>query len=263
MLKWKSACMNWYYAKDGQQVGPVGESEWTQLLSLGTITPSTLVWREGMANWQPFSEVQSERHTAIPPVPAAAQAGLDVICIECGKSFPADEVIRYGDSSVCANCKPVFVQKLQEGARLLGTMDYAGFWIRFAAKLLDGLILLVPILILTVIFLVPALQRPGRGQAPFMSVGLQLGLQLAYYALAGVYNIFFLGRYGATPGKMALKIRVVTADGDKISYGRATGRFFGEILSGLVCNIGYIIAAFDDEKRALHDRICNTRVVKS
>jgi uncharacterized RDD family membrane protein YckC len=255
--------MNWYYAKDGQQVGPVSESEWAQLLSLGTVTPGTLVWREGMANWQPLSEVQSEGTTAIPPVPASAQAGAAVVCVECGKSFPADEVIRYGDSSVCANCKPAFVQKLQEGVRVSGTREYAGFWVRFAAKLLDGLILLVPILILTFVFFVPALQRTGRGQAPFMSLGLQLGLNLAYYALAGVYNIFFLGKYGATPGKMALQVHVVNADGSKISYGRATGRFFGEILSGLICNIGYIIAAFDDEKRALHDRICNTRVVKN
>ncbi len=255
--------MNWYYAKDGQSVGPVGESEWANLLTLGAISPNTLVWREGMANWQPFSDVQSEGRVAVPPLTAAAQAAGAIICFECGKSFAADEVIRYGDSSVCANCKPVFVQKLQEGARLSGTMEYAGFWVRFVAKMLDVLILSVPLLILIFLFLVPSFQRAGQGQAPFLSVGLQLGLQLAYYALAGVYNIFFLGKYGATPGKMALQVHVVNADGTKISYGRATGRFFGEILSGLVCNIGYIIAAFDDEKRALHDRICNTRVLKN
>jgi uncharacterized RDD family membrane protein YckC len=75
------------------------------------------------------------------------------------------------------------------------------------------------------------------------------------------YQIFFLGKYGATPGKMACKLKVVTAEGTPITYGRATGRFFAEKLSGLTCTIGYIIAAFDDQKRTLHDHICGTRVV--
>lgn len=79
---------------------------------------------------------------------------------------------------------------------------------------------------------------------------------------SGIYTIFFNGRYGATPGKMACKLRVVTADGQPIGYGRATGRFFAEILSGIICNIGYIIAAFDDQKRSLHDHICSTRVIR-
>jgi len=73
----------------------------------------------------------------------------------------------------------------------------------------------------------------------------------------------YLGRYGATPGKMAVKIRVVTPDGGPISYGRATGRFFADILSGMICYIGYLMVAFDKEqRRALHDHICGTRVVK-
>jgi uncharacterized RDD family membrane protein YckC len=76
------------------------------------------------------------------------------------------------------------------------------------------------------------------------------------------YEIFFLGKYGATPGKMACKIRVVTGEGDSITYGRAAGRAFAERLSGLICYIGYLMVAFDSsQKRALHDRICNTRVI--
>jgi uncharacterized RDD family membrane protein YckC len=53
----------------------------------------------------------------------------------------------------------------------------------------------------------------------------------------------------------------VTATGGKVSYPRALGRFFAKILSSLICLIGFIIAGFDSEKRALHDRICDTRVV--
>jgi uncharacterized RDD family membrane protein YckC len=53
----------------------------------------------------------------------------------------------------------------------------------------------------------------------------------------------------------------VDAGGGKIGYGRAFGRSCAEILSQLICAIGYIIAAFDDQKRALHDHMCNTRVI--
>ena len=75
------------------------------------------------------------------------------------------------------------------------------------------------------------------------------------------YETLMIGKYGATLGKMAAKVRVVTAEGGKVSYARALGRYFSKILSGMICAIGYIMAAFDEEKRALHDRICNTRVV--
>ena len=77
-----------------------------------------------------------------------------------------------------------------------------------------------------------------------------------------VYTTFFLWKFQATPGKMALGIKVITADGDQLSFLRCVGRYFGEIISGMILYIGYIIAAFDPEKRALHDHMCATRVVK-
>src|SRR5690606_24862535 len=80
------------------------------------------------------------------------------------------------------------------------------------------------------------------------------------FAVGIAYTIYFLAQHGATPGKMLLKLRVVSVDGSSLSWGTATGRAFAEILSGLTCAIGYIIAAFDEEKRALHDHLCNTRV---
>jgi uncharacterized RDD family membrane protein YckC len=76
------------------------------------------------------------------------------------------------------------------------------------------------------------------------------------------YITFFLGKFGATPGKMALRLRVVSPSGGSISYGRAFCRFLAEFLSSILLCIGYIMAAFDEEKRALHDRICDTRVIR-
>jgi uncharacterized RDD family membrane protein YckC len=75
------------------------------------------------------------------------------------------------------------------------------------------------------------------------------------------YETVLIGKYGATLGKMACKIKVVTAEGGRVSYLLAFGRYFAKILSAMILMIGYLMAAFDDEKRALHDRICNTRVI--
>jgi uncharacterized RDD family membrane protein YckC len=85
-----------------------------------------------------------------------------------------------------------------------------------------------------------------------------MGVQML---IAFAYETIFIWKYGATLGKMAVKIQVVTSEGGTLSYGRSVGRYFAKWVSNLTCLIGYIMAAFDEEKRALHDRICNTRVV--
>lgn len=263
--------MEWYYAVGDKQTGPVNDEEFKRLAAEGTIRPDTLVWRAGQDNWKPYREViggtavATSAPLAMSPAPEAAATGApaagSVVCRECGQIFPPDNVVKFGDAFVCATCKPVYVQRMREGAAAPGAMEYAGFWIRFAAKLIDGLIIGVPLMILFFIFLFPAM---ASGQAPEeLGIMFQLIFQLVSYVISGIYTIFFVGKYGATPGKMACKLRVVSAEGEKISYGRATGRFFAEILSGLICNIGYIIAAFDEQKRSLHDHIASTRVVRN
>ena len=76
------------------------------------------------------------------------------------------------------------------------------------------------------------------------------------------YYTFFVGKYGATPGKMALKLRVVNPDGSPVSYGKACGRYFAFVVSSMACLIGLLMVAWDSEKRGLHDRMCNTRVIQ-
>jgi hypothetical protein len=106
--------MNWYYSEGNQQRGPVSEQEFQQLASTGTIQPATLVWREGMPDWQPYSTVFSAAGAPSAGLPPLIGGGI--ICVECGKSFPADEVIQYNGQNVCAACKPVFIQRIKEGA---------------------------------------------------------------------------------------------------------------------------------------------------
>jgi hypothetical protein len=110
--------MTWYYALNNQQNGPIEQVELERLLQQGVINAETLVWREGMANWQPYAQ-------ALSPAPSVSTAppvlgGGGVVCSECGRMFAADEVIKLGNGFVCASCKPIATQKLSEGVLYVG-----------------------------------------------------------------------------------------------------------------------------------------------
>ncbi len=105
--------MSWYYVEQNEQRGPADQAQLERLVQQGVITGATLVWREGMANWQPYSLVV----VGTPPAPSSAggAASTLVVCSECGQAFSPNDVIRLGNSYVCALCKPVATQKLREG----------------------------------------------------------------------------------------------------------------------------------------------------
>lgn len=124
--------MNWYHAADGQQSGPFTDEQFRALIAGGTVLPATLVWETRLPNWIPLAQVPPE---LLPPVPSAttyfsappiAAAPGQVLCAECGQSFPPDEVIRLADRNVCAACKPILVQRLSEGA---APAAVTGVWI--------------------------------------------------------------------------------------------------------------------------------------
>lgn len=196
----------------------------------------------------------------LPSVPAStppqAVTAMLANCTVCSGKFPREEMVRFGAAWVCAACKPSYVQMLAQGTPRPGEMRYAGFWIRFGAKFLDGLILGAANILFTL--MVGSLLSKPSPQAVLVSSLITFILSLG---IAVGYNSYFLGKYRATLGKMACGLVVVTPEGQPISYGRGAGRYFAELLSGMIFGIGYLMVLFDDEKRALHDRICNTRVV--
>ncbi len=131
--------MKWYYANGGNRSGPITESELIQLVSSGVVQDETLVWKEGMSGWEPFSALRSTLATSPTAPPPELMAPVDlaggrgdgtggsasglggkgtdkVICAECGNLFPTSETVQFGTRHVCAGCKPVFLQRLREGA---------------------------------------------------------------------------------------------------------------------------------------------------
>lgn len=237
--------MVWHYIENGKQAGPVDEATFQSMVNSGAINGNTQVWRDGMPNWAPYSSV----------APGAAPAGVvapgTMQCAECGNYFSGEDLVQIGDRAVCAACKPIAVQKLREGVAEPRSFQYAGFWIRFAASFVDGLVM-IPV-IGVYMFILLNHRDPGDP--------VRLGAQGLMYVVGICYSVFLIGKYGSTLGMMACGIRVVRPDGEPVSYLRALGRYFAAMLSGWIIGIGYFMIAFDEEKRSLHDRICDTRVV--
>ena len=193
-------------------------------------------------------------------------------CAECGRPTPSDELARFGELLVCPACKNIYAQKLREGVAPTAALRYAGFWIRFLALIIDGIIGMLASAILQYAILgtitPPTSPPPGTPPEQVLPVMMEflgrLGAATSIgMAFDAVYQALFVHKLGGTPGKLALGLKVVRPNGGPIGLGRAFGRYFAKILSGIILMIGYIIAAFDSEKRALHDMICDTRVIRA
>lgn len=166
------------------------------------------------------------------------------------------------------------VRGMHPAAAVAAGRRYAGFWIRFLARLIDGILLgVVNAIVRLPLMLMFGIGTMGMGRG-FGHPGAGLILAPALVGLLGIstligiglgvaYEVYFLTNHGATPGKMALGLRVIRADGGAITPMVALGRYFAMWISAFILMIGYIMAAFDPEKRALHDRICETRVIYS
>jgi uncharacterized RDD family membrane protein YckC len=260
--------MAWFYADGGRQVGPVEEAALDDLVRAGIVRDDTLVWRDGMANWQPHGAVRGVR-VAAPPMPATPLAATPMIgadsgfCSECGRPYPMNQLVMIGNAAVCAQCKPLYMQRVREGGQAIGVRRYAGFWIRFVARVIDAVILGVVAMIIRIplglVMVGPA--RTGDISMLPMIMGLGGILALVQIAMQVAYEVYFLSTRGATLGKQVLGLKVIRNDGSMLSAGQAAGRFFAQWLSAIIFFIGYIMAGFDPEKRALHDRICDTRVI--
>jgi uncharacterized RDD family membrane protein YckC len=134
------------------------------------------------------------------------------------------------------------------------TVEYAGFWKRFAALIIDSMIIgMVTYIVYLMIPVMLSGRRPG-GQVFF---GWIVGMIVNWLYRAVMES----SSSQATLGKMALGIIVTDYEGKRISFSRATGRLLAKILSGMILLIGYIMAGFTEKKQALHDMIAGTLVV--
>jgi uncharacterized RDD family membrane protein YckC len=185
-------------------------------------------------------------------------------------------VVQVAGNWVCADCKPAFLSRVMaSGVAGVSERHYGGFWIRFGARMIDGLIFVVPFLVMAAV-LIPNLMRaasqPGRTPtAPnpvFAMVGF-LGFLVITLLMGGCYEVLMLKYRSGTVGKLACGLKVIRSDGQSLGWGVCFGRFFmwNIVTSGIpylnmvVMLVSSIMLGVDDEKRALHDRVCDTRVI--
>jgi uncharacterized RDD family membrane protein YckC len=142
-----------------------------------------------------------------------------------------------------------------------GYTGYGSFWARFGAAFLDGLIVgAINFGIGMAIGILLAVAKIDPNENPAVALLLNLiGLVISLSYNAG----FISSASQATPGKMALGLKVTDLNGQRISLGRAIGRELGKILSGLILLIGYLMQPFTAKKQALHDMIAGTLVLKT
>ena len=140
-----------------------------------------------------------------------------------------------------------------------GIQEYAGFWRRFAACFIDGAVVVFATGRSIELSQISRMFDPHSGVSLLGSMGLA-SLLVPLFAWA-----YFSGMESsplqATIGKLAVGLYVTDLQGQRISFSKATGRYFAKILSGLTLSIGYIMAGFTKRKQALHDMMARCLVM--
>jgi len=153
--------------------------------------------------------------------------------------------------------------------------NYAGFWLRFVAVIIDAIIVgvvqsfvILPILAVAGFNFASGVQNGDMSEAETvgMIAGMMatMGTTILISTIIGIlyYVLMETSKFQGTVGKIALGIIVTDVNGEKLDFSKALIRNLGKIISGIILYIGYIMAGFTEKKQALHDMIANTLVVK-
>ncbi len=283
--------MEWYYVDpQHQRQGPVAREALAGLYRNGALTAASLVWREGLGQWTPLGELAAELGlpAPAPAVPAAAPDPDPAVAGDAEEDRPltgravftarepsyappaAVRAATAGAASAAADASPYTAPHatIADPGMVLhadpGHVVQAGFWKRVAAYFIDYFI---TSLIGGVVGAIIGAVMGGAlslGSSPGSSgfLLIQLVSGLVGFAISVTYfSWFHSSALQATPGKLAIGIKVVRGNGEPISFLRGVGRCFAMILSGLILCIGYVMAAFTERKQGLHDLMCDTLVV--
>ena len=233
----------WYYAMSGQQKGPVSTEDLRERIKSGEVAASDLAWKEGMGEWQAVSKLsvlhyQAAQGIESPPPQDVAPMPAPVAPLAYGgyEPNPAAPLLSYGRD-----------------------VQYGGFWIRVGAYILDAMILWIPNRILQYIIdhtVGTTFSSPGSMALIGVSF-LPLMVDWLYFALMESSD------KKGTLGKMICGLVVTDEHGQRITFGRATGRYFAKALSFAICFIGVIMVGGDARKQGMHDKLAKTYVVRT
>ncbi|MEO8810803.1 MAG: RDD family protein [Rhodanobacter sp.] len=240
--------MEIWIGRDGERHGPYKEEDVREWLRNGKVSPADLAWYEGLADWQPLSVLFRDE------VPSATAASVAP------------------DNPYATPGAPLQALPQTTAAAL---EDYAGFWKRVAAYILDFIVLYIPNMLISKAMGGDAAQETMK-QAMLAAPGdahLMLAAYEQFYstmALAMVVTTVLAWLYfaicesspwQATLGKLALGIRVTDLQGRRISLPRALGRYLAKFLSILIFCIGFLMVGWTRRKQGLHDMLAGTLVL--
>ncbi|MGA7918834.1 MAG: RDD family protein [Candidatus Acidiferrales bacterium] len=223
--------------------------------------------------------------------------GRQMYCSKCGTQLPVGSAfcntcgnptgdspaaaieppLGLGGGALPANSAPSSVRpydSLPLAAYAIPLSAYAGFWLRFLAYAIDGVLMGIVFGILVLLWVAivgidyfRAMFEDFRGdnpEFPVALIGAILLLSVASTLGTWLYHAWMeSSQYQGTLGKMALGLTVTDLQGRRVGFGRATGRFFAKIITGLVpFGVGYMMAGFTEKKQALHDMIANCLVLR-
>ncbi|MFL9583247.1 RDD family protein [Stenotrophomonas sp. AB1(2024)] len=249
----------WYYADGQDRQGPLMAEDLRQRFQRGEISLATLVWREGYPQWKPVSEAVEELQLQnLTSTTSNLGNGFDLrgdyTAIDNGTApLPGT-----GGGTYSPYTAPSATGSYGSAVVGGGEVVYAGFWKRYAAYFLDSIAVAIINVPVSLVFNLIGAASGNESLAVALSLVAMLGSLIIGI---GYYAGFHASRGGATLGKMAVGIKVVRSDGERITFLRGVGRYFGFILSSLTLLIGFIMAAFTERKQALHDMLCDTLVV--
>ena len=196
-------------------------------------------------------------------------------CMSCGQSAHTGVSVT---GAVATAGAPVMVVPLVSGVMVAGSVgriSYAGFWLRFVAHLIDTFILGILFLLALLAFILlsgigAALSNLHSGEdisdiVALFGLGFLAGFGILVFCGVWLYYAFSESSdWQATPGKKMLGLRVTNLELQPISFARATGRYFGKLVSGLIpFAIGYIMAGFTEKRQALHDMLAGCLVLRN
>jgi len=195
-------------------------------------------------------------------------------CGHCGHELPASDKVASTQANAAdldlkntdpdrPDRQPAPLERRKPGMRKRKNEEPAGFGVRLVAAVVDGMILGIPLFLTTLVWGTFALSATGTGPRSLPSFSFPL-LAIAFPMLCLFYFVFFWGYRGATPGKSLLAIVVESEEGESpIGFQRAALRALGYVASLLMMGLGFVLIAFSDDKRGLHDRIAGTRVIRN
>lgn len=132
--------------------------------------------------------------------------------------------------------------------------QYAGFWRRLLAQIIDAIILGVLGYLLFGSAVTNVTGADGLYSVNVSFTNWQTLIPVLYTILFWIWK-------GATPGKMVLGMKIINVDGSDLTWGRAIGRYFAYFVSAIVIFIGFIWIGFDSKKQGWHDKLAGTYVV--